>query len=434
MKPKNALVIMGDHFRADAMGCLGNPLALTPNLDRLSARSVRFENCFTQSPVCSPARHTLATGRYVHAHGVANNRDKPLPGMRTLAHALQPLGYRRFQTGHMHWGDPLMDNGYEEWTKTHVWLESASSAARKYCEWEHQAMTRRRTAGPSPRNRQEYSGYTMARRAIEKMESAVGCGEPFLGWVAFSEPHPPFYPPREIYERIDQSRIALPGQAPEGAPPPHPDILKKRREWAHLTGVEIRQMIAGYYGMVALLDEYAGTVLGAIDRLGVRDDTIVIFTSDHGDQMWEHRLFLKFVMREGAVHVPLLIHVPGCEPGTRVELVEHVDVFPTICELLGTQVPSSVQGRSLVPLLRGDPAPGDWRDAVFSQIGDTRMIRTANWKLNLYGGEPGELFDLKNDPKEFHNRIGDPACAGTIRSLFDRLKVWEASTTPERTL
>ena len=103
LKPKNILILMCDHHRFDALSCLGNPLAHTPNLDRLAAGSVRFTNCFNQALVCAPTRHSLATGRYCHAHGVITNRHKPYPGMRTIAHALQPLGYRRFNQGHIHW-------------------------------------------------------------------------------------------------------------------------------------------------------------------------------------------------------------------------------------------------------------------------------------------------------------------------------------------
>jgi len=245
-----------------------------------------------------------------------------------------------------------------------------------------------------------------------------------------AEPHPPFYPPREFYEMVDPSRIALPAQAPPDAPLPHERILRMRQEWAHLTEVELRQIIAGYYGMVALADAYCGMVLDALDRLGIRDETLVVWTADHGDQMWEHALFLKFNMREASVHVPLLIADPRVGPGVRRELVEHVDVFPTICALAGVGCAEGVQGRSLAPLVRGEPAPEDWRDAVFSQIGDVQMIRTEAWKLNVYGGEPGELFHIKDDPQEFCNRIDDVACQATVQSLLDRLKVWEKTHRP----
>jgi arylsulfatase A-like enzyme len=419
---------MCDHHRFDALGCLGNPLAGTPNLDRLAAQSVRFANCYNQAPVCAPTRHSLATGRYCHAHGVITNRHKPYPGMRTVAHALQPLGYRRFQLGHMHWTDAGMDNGYEPGIDKVAWRKTMPEEVLARYDWESQAVTRRTTAGPGTRTREQHWGYHVATNAVRCIESAVARGESFLCWTAFTEPHPPFYPPRGIYAQIDQREISLPVQAPPGAGPPHPAIVEKQREWAHLTEVEVRQMIAGYYGMVALVDGYCGMVLDALDRLGIADDTIVIWTSDHGDQMWEHRLFLKFVMREASVHVPLLVRVPGVQPGVRQELVEHVDVFPTICDLVGAPVPTSVQGRSLAPLLRDGEMPGVWRDAVFSQIGDVNMVRTATRKLNAYDGVPGELYDLECDPAEFDNLIVDPAYAADVDALWRRMLRWQADT------
>ncbi len=421
----NILVLMGDHFRFDALSCLGNPLAHTPNLDALAARSVRFGNCFTQSPVCAPARHSLATGQYAHVHGVLNNAYKPYPGMFTIAHALQPLGYRRLNLGHMHWTDPQMDNGYEPWINKTMWQEQMPPKVLDRYEWEAQGTTRRSTAGPSPRTREQYWGYHVANESVRLMEEAVESGEPFLCWTAFTEPHPPFYPPREFYDLIDQSKIQLPEQAPADAPPPHDRILKMRREWEHLTDVEVRQILAGYYGMVALVDSYCGMVLDGLDRLGIRDETMVIWTSDHGDQMWEHELFLKFNMHEASIRVPLLVDIPQGDSGVRSELVEHIDVFPTICELLGITRPTSVQGRSLVPLLGSDPTPEGWRDAVFSQIGNIQMIRTEEWKLNIYDGTPGDLYDLKRDPQEFHNRIADPDCAGITKLLKGRLEEWK---------
>ncbi len=438
----NVLVLMCDHHRFDALSCLGNPLAHTPNLDRLAARSVRFENCFTQSPVCAPARHSLATGRYAHAQGVITNSHKPHSGMVTIAHALQPLGYRRFQQGHMHWTDPDMDTGYEPPVTKAMWRESMPAEALARYDWESQGITRRTTAGPSPRTREQYSGYFVAANAVCQIESAAERGEQFLCWTAFSEPHPPFYPPREIYERFDQAQIDLPKQAPADAAPPHQVILQKRREWEHLTEVELRQMLAGYYGMVELVDGYIGTVLDAVERLGIAEDTIIIWTTDHGDQMWEHELFLKFQMHEGSVHVPLLIHDPRRGSGVRTKLVEHIDLFPTICELVGAECPDTVQGRSLAPLLGVSgtdtslsvpetpegPTPEGWRDAVFSQIGTIQMIRTEQWKLNVYDGEPGELYDLENDPEEFYNRVADADYADTVQSLHERLRDWEQSS------
>lgn len=429
-KVKNVLVLMCDHHRFDALGCLGNPLAHTPNLDRLASQSVHFENCYTQAPVCAPARHSLATGRYVHAHGVYTNSHFPYPGIFTIAHMLKPFGYRRFQLGHMHWTDPSIDNGYEPAYTKEMFMQTLSSAVRARYEWESQSITRRTTAGPSPRTKEEYWGYGVAKQSVQWIEEAIEKGQSFLNWTAFTEPHPPFYPPRDYYRLIDQSEITIPVQAPSDAAPPHQDIIRKQKEWKHLTEVEIRQIIAGYYGMVALVDNYCGMVLNILDRLGIRDETAIIWTVDHGEQLWEHGLFTKFVMREASVHVPLLISVPGVKPGVRSEFVEHVDIFPTICDLLDIEIPNSVQGRSLLPLLDSESPPDDWRDAVFSQIGTTQMIRTAEWKLNVYNGVPGELFDMRNDRQEFYNLAADPAHTDVINHLHHRLRKWEISFGP----
>ena len=347
--------------------------------------------------------------------------------MTTIAHALQPLGYRRINIGHMHWQDGTPDTGYEPLIRASEWREAMPQALRDRWDWEAQATTRRSTGGPSPRKRNQYSGHSIAETAISQMTDAAANGEPFLCWTAFSEPHPPFYPPAEIYRTFDQSRIELPEQASPGTAPPHDYIIDKRREWEHLSEVEIRQILAGYYGLVELVDGYIGTVLDALDRLSIRDNTIVIWTSDHGDQMWEHEMFLKFCMYEASVRVPLVVYVPGGQPGTRSELVEHVDLLSTICELTGAEIPDSAQGRSLRALLDcGNPGDGNtWRDAVFSQIGNLQMVRTTDWKLNAYEGHPGELYDLADDPKEFENRIDDPACEGTVDTMFGWLKEWE---------
>ena len=427
---KNVLVIMCDHHRFDALSCLGNPLAHTPNLDRLCAQSIRFDSAFNQAPVCAPTRHSLASGRYVHAHGAFNNHVYPYTGMYTIAHHLKKEGYRRFQQGHMHWADSGMDNGYEPLRSKAEAMSGLSQATLRRYAWEAQGITRRTTGGPSPRSKEEYWGWFVAQESIAKMEEAVANGEPFLNWTSFTEPHPPFYPPREFYTLIDQDEIELPPRPPADAIPPHQYVINRQREWLHFTDVEARQMIAGYYGMVALVDDYVGMVLDALDRLGIRDETAIIWTADHGEQAWEHGLFTKFIMYEASVRVPLLISLPGLEPGVRSEFAEHVDIFPTICDLLGLEIPDSVQGRSLALLLDDGAEPVAWRDAVFSQIAHVQMARTRDWKLVAYGGEPGELYDLRNDPEEFYNLIGEPAQAGVVADMLTRLRDWESANRP----
>jgi arylsulfatase A-like enzyme len=416
LKPdKNVLVIMCDQLRYDSLGFTGNPYVHTPNLDRLAKMSVVFDQCFTSSPVCSPARHSLATGKYPHAHGVLQNQMSATAGLRTIGHAVEPLGYRRFHLGHMHW---RMDNhGYEPLACPHLDAGQISAAANKRAEWEGNSHTRRTTAGPSPNRLEEKWGYQVAVESIRQITEAVEQGQRFLSWTSFTEPHPPFYPPKELYEKYDQSELPLPISVPADAPAPHSSIARKQKEWAHLTSVEHRQMKAGYYGMIETADRYVGMMLDMMDRLKLWENTLLIFTSDHGDQMGDHQMFMKFVLREASVHVPLMICAPGVEPGRRQPLIEHVDLFPTICDYVGAEPGERLHGKSLWPLLHNAEPPSDWRTAVFSQIGTHRMIRTQEWKLNEYDGEPGELYHLSEDPDELYNLIGDSRWNEVAESL-----------------
>ena len=335
----------------------------------------------------------------------------------------------------MHWTDPDMDNGYEPWINLTMWQDSMPSDALARFQWEAQGITRRTTAGPSTRHYNEYAGYFVATQAIRQIEEAVANDEPFLCWTAFAEPHPPWYPPKDYYALVDPESVRLPAQRPDDATRPHPVIEHQQREWQHLTEYELRQILVGYYGLVALGDSYIGMVLDALDRLGIRDDTAILFLSDHGEQLYEHRLFTKFCMREASVHVPFLMSVPGVAPGPRDALAEHVDVFPTICDLVGTDAPADLPGSSLVPLLHHETTPPDWRDTVYSEIvnvrtvGHIQMIRTADRKLNVYDGEPGELFALDSDPDEFYNLISDPRMSEDVAALTKRVRTWAAANT-----
>jgi uncharacterized sulfatase len=309
------------------------------------------------------------------------------------------------------------DHGYEPLASPHLDTGQIPEAARKRAEWEGNSHTRRTTAGPSPNRLEEKWGYQVAIESIRQIEEAVANGERFLSWTSFTEPHPPFYPPKEIYEKYDQASLPLPIRVPVDESAPHSTIVRKQKEWAHLTNVEHRQMKAGYYGMIETADRFVGMMLDLMDRLNLWENTLLIFTSDHGDQMGDHGLYMKFVLREASVHVPLMICALGVEAGRRHPLVEHVDLLPTICEYVGADPGAGLHGKSLWPLLRCAEPPLDWRTAVFSQIGTHRMIRTQEWKLNEYDGEPGELYHLSEDPQELHNLIGDSRSGGVAESL-----------------
>lgn len=423
----NVLVIICDQLRYDALACHGNPYVQTPNIDRLAARSVNFTNVFTSAPVCSPARHSLISGLYPFAHGVVDNGIKPVRSLETAADRLNAAGYRSVHISSVP-GKANPNYGFEAAAPKD--LDSIlSEENRRIVEWEKTKPIRRRTAGPSTRTKEEHKGFQSAERAVQLIEEAAAAGETFHLWVGIHEPHPPFYPPKPFFEKFDQSQFKLPEKPSESAPAPHPSILDKQREWIDLTDAQKRQMFAGYYGLVEMADQFVGMVLDTVARLNLTDDTLIVLTADHGEQMGDHGLYLKFVLREQSVHVPFMIAHPKLAPGVRHELVAHVDLYPTLCDMTGTEIPENIHGRSIRPLLENGDTPDHWREEVISQINGHIMIRTGEWKLNVYDGEPGELFHLPNDPQEFCNLIRDSEYAEVVDRLLKKLEANMAQVT-----
>jgi arylsulfatase A-like enzyme len=411
----NFLVLICDELRYDALKCNGNPYVDTPNIDRLAARSVRFSKAFTSAPICSPARHSLMTGKYVATHGVLTNGMKPVDGLVTVADLLNERGYYSAQIGAA--PKPLREGRGFETPALPDLEESLSEDKKKVLEWEHSTLTLRYTAGPSRRTMQEHRGFPVAEKAVQMLEEAASSGQKFHFWIGFVEPHPPFYPPKEFYAKFDQSKFKLPDEVPAQAPAPHPSITNRQERWSHLTDVEKRQMMAGYYGLVEMVDGFVGMVLDTLDRLKLADDTMIIFTADHGEQLGDHGMYTKFVMREPSVNVPLMVAHPSLAPGDCEELVGHVDLFPTLCDYAGAAAPSDLHGMSLRPLLENKKAPERWREEVISQINEHQMVRTREWKLNVYDGEPGELYRINEDPKEHINLLGNPAYSQIVEQL-----------------
>jgi choline-sulfatase len=410
---------MTDQHRFDAISFRGHAHLKTPHLDSLVARSRDFTAAYTQSPVCAPARYSLATGQYVADHGVCFNSINPRYPVRTIAHQLSAVGYRCFQAGHMHWSEETTDTGYAPLISREDWLNSLPLTWRERFEAEHQnAFIRTSMGGPSPLPESAFWGTYVAKKTSEFIDTALDDEVPFFAWASIYEPHPPFFPPAEVYRKYIEQDICIPKVEDKGSPR-DPAQEKRRGKWSHLTDHEIRQMMAGYFGMVEVADRSVGSIIGFLDKRGILENTWIIWTSDHGEQLYDHGLFLKFCMYEESVHVPLTIAGPGIPAGVETALVEHVDLFPTLCEVAGLDVPETCSGRSLLPILQSPGVvPPDWRDRVYSQINDLEMVRSRDWKLVTRAGKPVELYDLANDPGETNNRVTHAELAGVIEELL----------------
>ncbi|HIE51285.1 MAG TPA: hypothetical protein EYP85_05965 [Armatimonadetes bacterium] len=466
--PINLLFLMTDQHHHAVLGCAGNPLVKTPNLDQVAAEGVRFTHAFCVTPYCSPTRAAIVTGRYPHSIGVWRNikggdgkRTDPArfrEPRRIYQHQLAARGYRCHQLGKWHLGDPAELTCFPEGQKDITRPRQLTNQ-------------RRREAGPAaydpgPREGEVLIGnvyFTAAMAAVHNIwkdekrrspqdlsiigrsrlkpeyhfESVLAdyCiellkrhrNEPFAITYSVSPPHAFWVAPARFYDLYDPDQFELPLS-----------WLDRPAVWASsqparmvkLLGEEnVREYLRCYYAQVTMMDWCMGRILNALEDLGLADRTLVLFTSDHGDMQGAHGMMGKSVgaFYEEIVRVPLLIRLPGLIPAGRVTnaFASSIDLAPTILDLVGAEPLPDVHGRSLRPFLEGQPDDGR---PIFGQRGNPRggscgrMIRTREWKLCLYGSGYRELYHLTEDPYEMHNLADDPAQAATFRQLAAQLR------------
>ena len=459
----NILWICTDQQRYDTVAALGNPHIHTPNLDRLVAEGVAFTHAHAQCPICTPSRASFLTGMYpCTVHGCTNGNDYWAEAAPLVTKLLKDAGYDCGLSGKLHLSAAQgrierrpRDDGYrvfhwshhprDDWGEGHAyadWLRAQGhDPAQMYKDRES------RLAIPPELHQTSWC----ADCAIEFMsEDREG---PWLMSVNTFDPHGPFDPPQEYLDRYDPDSLAGP--------------LFRESDFAaqaKLKGVDFQTPCrrpeefngkwhqAAYYAMVELIDHNVGRMLAALERTGQRENTVVIFTSDHGECLGDHGLLLKGCrFYEGLIRVPLIISCPGrFKKGLRSRaLVSLPDLAPTLLELAGLEIPERVQAESLLGILTGDADPSHHRDYVraeYYHVMDPNthydkpptaeahklegsyatMIRDRRHKLVVYHGHPvGELFDMQKDPGEFNNLWDDPASADVrfelMKKSFDDL-------------
>lgn len=414
----NVLVVLTDQQRWDCSGLHGNPLGLMPNFDRLAQAGTHLRHSFTCQPVCAPARAALQTGRYPTQFGTFRN-DRPFPpATRTLAHHFGEAGYRTGYIGKWHLGPrehhgavpAAFRGGYQDWLAANV-LEFVSDAYD--CRLYDGEGQEHRLPG--------YRVDAVTDAAIRYV--AQPRAQPFFLFVSYLEPHHQNsrddYPAPDGYAELYQGRWMPPDLAALGGTAP-----------AHL---------AGYYGMVRRLDEALGRIYDALKSRGQLENTILLFTSDHGCHFKTRNAEYKRSCHESSIRVPTMLHGPGfMGGGDRRELVSLVDLPPTLLEAAGVAVPAEMQGNSLMPRLRNGSAP--WSDDIFVQISESktgRAIRTSRWKycVSVQGLDAAasceqpswptyseeSLYDLEADPHELTNLAGLAAHTGIAEELRERL-------------
>jgi uncharacterized sulfatase len=432
--PPNVLLLVSDDLNT-SLGCYGHPVARTPQLDALARQGVVFERAYCQFPHCNPSRASFLTGLRPRTTRVTNNADnlyKNIPGVVTLPRWLRTHGYATARCGKIfHLGVPT---GNESMDDPQAWdfgtpfrderpYPPSRPSAVQVATGKKQGFSWNESTGDDD----DLVDGNFARTAIDWLEQRDP-SRPFFLAVGFHRPHLPLIAPAKYFDLYPLDSIPLPDEpADDVADIPIPARNGAVPGYAVTTSPEQRRAaIRGYLATVSYMDAQAGRVIAALDRLGLSQNTVVIFTSDHGWHLGEHGLWHKRSLFEECARVPLIVRSPrmaGAGQKSR-SLVESIDLFPTVCDFAGLPLPTELPGRSIRPLL--DSPQATHREAVFTEArrgADAeiwgRSVRTPRWRYTEWnGGRDGtELYDHEADPHEYTNLASDPRHAPTIAQL-----------------
>lgn len=430
----NVLLLVSDDL-ATTLGCYGFPAAKTPHLDALAARGVRFERAYCQFPHCNPSRSSFLTGLRPGTTRVTNNEDNlytNLPGVMTLPRHFGEHGYATARCGKIfHLGVPSGEESMDDpqaWDFGEPFKSELPYPPKRVSEVKVTAGKKQGLPWqeiPCPDDDLVDGGH--AKLAIEWLEQR-DAGKPFFLAVGFHRPHLPLVAPAKYFDLYPLDSITLPdAPADDEADIPAPARNGAVPGYAlSATPEQRRAAIRGYLATVSYMDAQAGRVLDAVQRLGLAENTIVIFTSDHGWHLGEHGLWHKRSLFEESARVPLIVSTPGMRTRgqTSAGLVELIDLFPTLCDLTGVPALATLQGKSL-RLLLDDPR-ATLHDAAFTQARRGkdaehwgRSVRTTRWRCTEWDeGRSGlELYDHDADPHEYTNLADRPEYATTLGEL-----------------
>jgi choline-sulfatase len=430
----NVLVLMSDEHNPKFLGCAGHPWIQTPHLDRLAARGTRLTQAYTCSPICVPARAAFATGRYVHEVGFWDNGDAYDGSVPSWHHVLRAAGHEAVSIGKLHFrGRPGDDHGFSrELLPMHVvdGVGDVKGQVRSDIPVRKGGDKMARLAGPGESTYTRYDAQ-IADAACDWLaqRAAQAAAKPWVLFVSLVCPHFPLTAPQRWYDPYAALDLPLPKRYAHAERPRHPFDEEYGRVVdydSHFHGpADVRRAVAGYSGLVSYMDEQAGRVLDALRAHGLDDRTLVVYTSDHGDNLGARGLWGKSTMYEESAGVPMIVAGPGVPAGRVVDTpVSHVDCATTILRAAGAPPLEGAPGHDLCDIARGarpDRAVLSEYHAIGSTGGAT-MLRHGRWKYIHHIDKPAQLFDLALDPEELHDRAADPACAPALAGCLARLR------------
>jgi len=437
----NVLFVMCDDLCC-ALACYGDATAKTPHIDRLAARGVRFERAYCQFPLCNPSRASLLSGRRPARTTVRDN-DKHFrdvdPNVVTLPQAFRQAGWRTERIGKLYHYSVPAGIGTSGLDDPPSWDAVTNPKGRDvFDEPLIFSLLPGKFGGTvswlaADGTDAEQTDGLAAARAVELLEDYARDKTPFFLAVGFYRPHTPYVAPKRWFDEHPRDTVTLPEvPADHDARVPPAAVASRSKEQVRLVGDLGREALQAYRAGVSFVDAQVGIVLDALDRLGFRDDTIVVFTSDHGYHLGEHGLWQKRSLFEESARVPLVIAAPGGRAGAApTHTVELVDVMPTVCDLAGVPVPAGGDGRSLATLVRAGDADAarNFPDRpAFTEVQHAKgrgvSMRTGKWRYTVWNGGAGgrQLYDHETDPRELDNFADRPEHAATQQRLDAELK------------
>lgn len=417
-KRPNILFLMPDQHRYHAVGCLGNKEVKTPNIDKLASEGLTLHHTFANTPVCCPARAILLTGQYCHRNGMtANDLRLREEGGVSFARELAKAGYRTGFVGKWH-----LDGGQREpgWVPPGPRRQGFEFWAAHQCSHRHFENHYFRDT-PEPVHFKKFEAEGWADLAVEFLDQQKADPRPFYLTVQWGPPHDPYKAPANYTRQYDPAKLTMRANYKPGAVP-----------------VPTRELIAEYYGMVTAIDDQVGRLMAKLDELGLRDNTIVLYASDHGDMLGSQGQRLKRKPWEESIRVPGILRWPGhVKPGAQSDMFfTHVDFAPTLLGLAGLPVPKEMQGKDLSkPIVTGK---GKGPDSAYFQIfgpfqgdgtdGGWRGVRTARYMYARYQDRAWVLYDIEKDPFQQNNLAGKPEAVSIQAAMEKRLARWMAET------
>ena len=440
-KKPNVLFIISDDLTATAISSYENQAIHTPNIDKLAAQGTRYTRAYTQYPVCGPSRASLMFGYYPNAtqtYGYVSGRANVGPNRQSLAQLFKENGYYTARVRKIyHMGVPIdIEKGSNGTDDEASWTERFNSQGPEWQAAGEAELVQNNPYGDKPRKGGNvmtivkgdgddlaHSDGKTAKKASELLREHKD--EPFYLAVGLVRPHVPFVAPKEYFEPYPYQQMILPPKVEND----WDDIPARGINYVTSVNGEMseeqeKKAVAGYYASVAYMDAQVGKILKTLKDEGLEDNTIVVFTSDHGFHLGEHRFWMKVSLHEESVRVPFIIKVPGKSPAVCHSFTELLDLYPTLSELAGLKTSEHLQGKSLTATL--DDPEHSVRDMAFSvsQGGKSFLVRTDKWAYIQYDEDAGsgmELFDMDLDPKQYNNLAHNPKYSTVLEEMQKRL-------------